>query len=158
MYLQVGVFDRQRERAASRGKAKADFKDRLGDEEFANEHKKKLDALTESERAALFAYTGNAFKDINKHLRTGSKISDPLKTTIAEMDSAMSKASLGRDTIAYRGITGDYASKLRVLHDEGKLIGATIEDKGFASMTVNKAVAKNWSVTINLEVKVPKTA
>ena len=95
-----GVFDRQRERAASRGKAKADFKDRLGDEEFANEHKKKLDALTESERAALYAYTGKAYEDINNHLRTGGKISDPLKTTIAEIDSAMSKASLGRDTIA----------------------------------------------------------
>ena len=70
----------------------------------------------------------------------------------------MEKATLGKDVIAYRGVTGSYSGRLKELHKEGKLIGATLEDKGFSSVTVDTEVAKGWSGSVNLELKIPKTA
>ena len=156
-----GVFDKQRANAKARAggdKDKSDFQDRNDDNEFAEDHKKKLDGLPDSQRAALRAYTGSFYEGINNHLRMDEEISDFLKDTISNMDAAMEKATLGKDVIAYRGIKGNYSDRLQKLHKEGKLIGATLEDKGFSSVTVDKEVAKSWSGSVNLELKIPKTA
>lgn len=156
-----GVFDKQRANAKARAggdKDKSDFQDRNEDTEFADDHMKKLDALTKAQRLAIYTYTGTSFSAINSHLRKGDEITQDLKSTISTIDSAMREASLGKDVIAYRGITGDYSSMLRALHADGKLVGSTLEDKGFSSMTVDKSVAKDWSSSVNLEVKIPKTA
>ena len=154
-----GVFDKQRANAKARaGGDKSDFQDRKDDNEFADEHMKKLDALPDSQRESLRTYTESYFEEINNHLRRGEEISDSLKTTISDMDAAMSKATLGRDIIAYRGVTGGYSDSLKELHKEGKLIGSTLEDKGFSSVTVDTEVAKDWSSSVNLELKIPKTA
>lgn len=156
-----GIFDKQRANAKVRAegdKDKPDFQNRLNDQEFATSHMEKLDNLPDSQRKALHTYTDSYYEDINAHLRKGENISDSLKTTISDMDAAMSKASLGRDVIAYRGVKGGYSDRLKELHKEGKLIGSTLEDKGFSSVTVDTEVAKDWSSSVNLELKIPKTA
>lgn len=158
-----GVFDKQRAKAGGNSKGgtapEREFKDRSKDDEFATSQMKKLDALPSDQLKALKEYTSATYEAINGHLRMGTAVSDGVLNTMAKMDEAMKTATVGVDLIAYRGITaGPYVSKLYEMYSKGTLVGASLHDKGFSSVTVDSDKAKEWSPSVNLELKIKKEA
>lgn len=97
---------------------------------------------TSSERAALAAYSGSMYRDINDCLRF---LADCGHISGAnEIKNYLARAALDKDTKLYRGVKGQYASALRaVLNKRG--VGALIEDRGLISTSVDQEVAKNFA-------------
>lgn len=106
--------------------------------------------LTSTEKDALTKYTGDNFLTINKGLRAGRS-----SGIVTQLDSALSKTSLPRDMVLYRGVGTTLADK--VFDKWNKSDGQPIEftDRAFVSTSARRNVAKNFSRNI-MEVRVPK--
>lgn len=94
-------------------------------------------ALTEDERHAVRTYTGQSYDPINQALRSGQKPTG----LVVDLDRAIGKSTLARDTIVYRGVKDP--GKLG-LH-EGNLVGATIRDRAFTSTSLDRRVAEKYA-------------
>lgn len=90
--------------------------------------------LDQKEQAAVTSYSmGDAAAQedwaiINRRLRRDASIKSDHKKMIAGLDSAVSAGKLSEDVTLYRGVTKQFADKLRELKPGDALI-----DKGFAS-------------------------
>ena len=95
-----------------------------------------LNSITSSEKSGVVTYTGNAYWDMNEYLR-GRSSSTSYKKAINSCQSALSKASLPKETIVRRG--SDYNALIDLgfgdltIQDKNKVIGAIITEKGFMS-------------------------
>ena len=114
--------------------------------------------LTSQEEAAIRAYTGHEYSDINGYLRGHNM--DPaaiasILEKVSHLDSALAKAALAKDTRVYRGI-----SDLRNLGlSERTLVGATIHDKGFMSTSTSRESARAFGGTMGgvlVRIRAPK--
>lgn len=87
------------------------------------------------EQAAGFLYFGEAHGDINSALRHGTDINDDLVNTL---DNIMTKDTLPRETVVYRGIRGkdNFISSIK---------DRTYRDAGYLSTTTDPEIAKGFS-------------
>jgi hypothetical protein len=92
--------------------------------------------MSQEENKALVWYQGNGYQTINKHLRTGAAKGQMTDQNIANLDKAIDKTSLSKDTILYRG-TAFSAYSTQLGDDPSKWVGKTFEDKGYMSTTVD---------------------
>lgn len=132
----------------------------LAHEEFKKRYEAWANSLTQDERASISWYQGTAYTTINGHLRGKFEADKTYTQAIAAMDSALNKApSLDDDLYAYRGVSGKTAGKLKS--------GLDLEDKGFVSLSLAPAVARNFGQRVLipgedyehptvLRIKVPK--
>lgn len=116
-----------------------------------------LKTITPTEKSGVRTYTGNAYQDMNKYLRGQSK-STNYADEIKACQSALSKASLPRETIVRRG--SDYnmlkelgAGKITP-QNKDKFIGGIIQDKGFVS--TSPSPHGGFSGSIEYVIKLPQ--
>lgn len=104
------------------------------------EEKKSTGAkLSTNEKTAISSYSGDNFLKINSQLRGGEK-SDP---DVARIDSAISKGSLGGETL-YRGMSREDAKKLFPGGDIKK--GMVVSDPAFLSTSKEKKIAGMFGI------------
>ena len=116
-----------------------------------------LKTISSSEKAGVVKYTSNAYSDMNSYLRGMSKTTrygDEIKAC----QSALSKASLPRETIVRRGSGYNMLNDIGLGNispsDKSKAIGAIVEDKGFVS--TSPASSGGFSGSIEYVIKLPK--
>lgn len=95
--------------------------------------------LSANEKTAISSYSGDNFLKINSQLRGGEK-SDP---DVARIDSAISKGSLGGETL-YRGMSREDAKKLFPGGDIKK--GMVVSDPAFLSTSKEKKIAGMFGI------------
>ena len=116
-----------------------------------------LKGITSVEKDGVVRYTSNAYRDMNGYLR-GFKSTTNYPDEIKACQSALSKASLPKETIVRRG--SDYnmldSVGLRNLSaaDKDKAIGVIVEDKGFTS--TSPASGGGFGGDIEYVIKLPK--
>lgn len=109
--------------------------------------------LTREQYEALERYTTNEYRNINGSLRGQEIATAENQEAIKQMQSALSKASLGEDMTLYRGsCIEELGSSLQGLSPE-ELVGRTYIQQGFMSTSASELVAKN-NFHGNLFVKV----
>lgn len=126
------------------------------------------DALTDTERKAINAYTGSWYKWINRYLRGVSDvINDDIRSTIDNLSSALSKTSISENVTVSRGI-GDENAMSNLLgisssdfeallaDNPNNLAGMVMKDSGFMSTTVNSRVTSTFSSKFELRLNVPE--
>ena len=113
----------------------------------SEEDAKKLEAwsqsnaeLTPVEHAAIAHWQGAGYDKINSELRAGAESADVRERSKA-LDAAISKHTLPVDTVLERGLKVNNSNAKRLPFE----VGATIRDPGFASTTVDDAVASKFS-------------
>ena len=116
-----------------------------------------LKNISYTEKSGVVKYTGSAYRDMNNYLR-GITSSTRYGDEIKACQSALSKASLPRETIVRRG------SGFNMLDDLGlgkvtpeninNFIGAIVEDKGFVS--TSPSPSGGFSGSIEYVIKLPK--
>ena len=148
-----------------------DYKERTNNDFVAHQEKLLDETINQDEALILHEYTRSS-QWINGYAR---QVKDPEKGVgemgkkIRNMDSAFEKSKqiggIPHDTILHRGIDSEF---LRDQLDSGNLkVGSIMVDKGFASTTIDKKVADNFSKTntddkenakdsIVLRIKTPK--
>jgi len=116
-----------------------------------------LKAITKAEKSGVVKYTSNAFYDMNSYLR-GLRPSTKYATAINNCQSALSKASLPKETIVCRGSDYNMLNSLGIgkvtKENKGNFIGAIVEDKGFTSTT--PSYGDGFYRDIEYVIKVPK--
>ena len=129
--------------------------------------------LSDKERYLLDRYVRDGYKKTNSHLRRSSEVGDSKREKflhdskerdVADMDSAFKKTAVSckRDMYLYRGMTLAVEKKKSDESWAGKLkVGDTITDKGFASASSEKGVARTfatsgYSTGVLFTIKVPK--
>jgi ADP-ribosyltransferase exoenzyme len=106
-------------------------------------------AATPREEAAVTAYAGQAYIDINTHLRTGERPFNKEVTDerVRELKKYIARSSVPEDVLAYRGMPG------RLIPE----VGDDVTDNGFTSISLKKDVAARFSNSNRiLEIEVPK--
>jgi hypothetical protein len=116
-----------------------------------------LKAITKAEKSGVVKYTSNAFYDMNSYLR-GLRPNTKYATAINNCQSALSKASLPKETIVCRGSDYNMLNSLGIgkvtKENKGNFIGAIVEDKGFTSTT--PSYGDGFYRDIEYVIKVPK--
>lgn len=79
---------------------------------------------------------------------------DDIEANIGRLDKAIEKEELKAKTTVYRGVEGDYLGL--DFSDPQKLIGKTVEDRGFMSTTGSKDIAAGYGKGVVLEIEAPK--
>lgn len=128
--------------------------------------------LSEQNKAALTAFSGDRFKDINSVLRKGVGARKDTHSLIKSMDTAFSRIKpLSTDVLVYRG--GFVEQKVWSKFLDGKGGNFYLNDPGFKATTVSESVAANFlndrlygatssarlsvdKVRIRMEILVPK--
>jgi len=96
----------------------------------ANEQFTKLDEqLSPAMLNAVKAYTDGSYKELNKNLRNGRPMDAAQATLAAQLDAALSKAKITKDTHVYRGV-GHAAEKF---FGPNPTIGTVVIDNGYIS-------------------------
>lgn len=119
-----------------------------------------IDTLNDTDIAALRAWTGPLYSDINRFLRYGVNVGDEIKQIAKNIEKALNKLELPETIIAKRGV-----EKTTLRHmfpditidkpeDIEKLIGKTFPDKGFFATTPHPQGGLGGGV--KMFVKVPK--
>jgi hypothetical protein len=97
--------------------------------------------LSSSQIAAIRAYTGTAYRTMNRYLREGGRVERKTLDYIAEIDRALSDNPAPARIIVYRGVSETYADELA---GNGLAIGDIIRDKGYLSTSRRKDVAEGF--------------
>lgn len=108
-------------------------------------------SLSAREVEAMQNYTGGMFQTLNPRLRAGKAASREDKADLQSMDAAFARAATKEPIVAYRGVSGDFAAKLKP--------GVTYTDGGFTSVSSDPKAADNFvrgDGSALLEVRVPK--
>lgn len=123
------------------------FKDWGYDKEGSNKwavdnYDKWLKGLSEQERAALYDYTDSLYQPLNRHFYNGGTIDDLsgwLKSSATQMDKALSRAVISRDTVLYRGVDCPYLMKLfdKFSDNPKKMVGLPYTPNAYISTSVN---------------------
>lgn len=119
-------------------------------------------SLSDKETSALGSYVGGGYTATNKQLRDG-ELKPAIATRVRRMDSALAKASAPEDVVAFRGIRDLRAVTGVGPKDAESLVGATIRDKGYLSMSLDRSTAssgffRNRDDGAVLVVSIPKGA
>lgn len=127
--------------------------------------KREIRGVNEKEKQALKAYTLAGSYPLNDFLRNGTSVekgkwsnATPLRTNedvkeaVQEIDSAMERASLDKETTVFRGVNNDVWKMIT----EGLEVGGVIQDKGFVSTSLKKLTSS--SLTHFMKIVVPKGA
>lgn len=118
---------------------------------FLSSAVKWLKGLPSAERDALLKFKGIYGKEVNKHLRHGTKGVDP--ALAGRIEAAIDAAPpLKNDTIVWRGLRGVVDDPLKYLRQHGNIIS----DKGFASTSLDPNVARRFSDGTLVRVTLPK--
>ncbi|WP_330345355.1 protein phosphatase [Streptomyces longwoodensis] len=80
-----------------------------------------LDDLPPESRDSLVTYTGNAYDDINSHLRFGTDVPDSIVHTIDEMDKVMGARPVPESIMVVRGTGIDHLHLSSPLDMEGRV-------------------------------------
>lgn len=128
-----------------------------GYQRFADIQASSLGVLTGDEEQALVKYSHGYDGKINKALRTGTSLADlrsrdPVTAHYERnLASVMERSVLSRNVITYKGmwdVSGDIRAKM--------VKGATIEDKGYASTSLSKEVAKGFGSHVTVVIRARK--
>lgn len=114
--------------------------------------------LSRAEKNALENMSGNYFALINARLRGIEKSLSPiLRNTLKNAESALSKASLSRSRLLFRGVS---SSSLHAQVVAGTLKkGSILTEKGFMSTSEKYGVARNFAGKSNaviFRIQAPK--
>ncbi len=116
-----------------------------------------LKVLVDSERDAVHTYTGSAYENMNEYLR-GLRKTTYYEDEIKACQSALSKASLPRETIVRRGSGYNMLDELgfdRITPDsKSNFIGAIVQDKGFVSTSPDSS--GGFSGSIEYVIRLPQ--
>lgn len=113
-------------------------------------------SLSSEQYAALNAYTGSAYENINKTLRgLGSSFDSGNKEKAILIHQALSACSIPVDCTVYRGASNQALGSLQNVPDT-QLVGAFISDKGFMSTSLN--LKDSFIDDIKLVISVPAGA
>lgn len=115
------------------------------------------DQLSPEQKAAVKAYTGMAYTNINATLRglTGNFQSEEYRIWARQLQGALQQASVPCDCVVYRGMKSEALGGLADLTD-GELVGKVYTDNGFMSTSLNREDA--FGGNVRLEIEVPKGA
>jgi len=116
-----------------------------------------LKTITDTEKSGVRTYTGSAYNDMNSYLR-GFKSKTSYKKEIEACKSALSKASLPRETIVRRGSGYNMLNSLNLGNvtpeNKTKFIGAIVQDNGFVS--TSPASSGGFSGSIEYVIRLPQ--
>lgn len=121
-----------------------------------NAQAKKSAEYTAQDKMVLSYYQGAGYGLINNALRAGETSS-----ATKLMDAAIAKNKLAQETVSYRGVT-DIEKVLGIkITDPKKLIGKSIEEKSYMSVSSSKKVAQSFAEggsgkSAVFKLKVPK--
>ena len=123
--------------------------------EDAKAMQRTLDPWTPAEREGLTIYTGGTYREMNSYLRKGGSgyISDYARKAITGAQKGM--RAMPRKLLVHRGCDFQqfgFSSYEQAL----KLVGKTVQDKGFLSTSAGGRGA--FSGSVNLEIEVPQGA
>jgi hypothetical protein len=111
-------------------------------------------SLTKAEYEAVRAYTGDNYYNINRVLRGLERSYEGNNEKYVELISqALNKYPVPEDVVVYRGTSIDSLGKLKNLPPD-KLVGKTIQEKGFMSTSLDPSQAFHNDITY--VIKVPK--
>lgn len=136
---------------------------------FDKQSKRDAKSLSYSESRYLQIYLNNndlepAYRKINGHLVKGDHISDELTRTIDSMTDTLSKHTLKRDMVLYRGMRRSAAERIfGKMSDESiqelkdRLEGCTYIEKGFSSTSILERDALEYTSFkgVLFEIKAP---
>lgn len=116
-----------------------------------------LKTVSSTEKSGVHTYTSSAYHDMNKYLR-GKTSSTAYSNEIKACQSALSKASLPKETIVRRGSDYNMLKELNLgtitPQNKDRVIGAIVQDKGFVS--TSPASGGGFSGDIEYIIKVPQ--
>lgn len=116
-----------------------------------------LRTITSTEKAGVVKYTSNAYYDMNSYLR-GFQSTTKYPDEIKACQSALSKASLPRETIVRRGSGYNMLNELGIGNvtpqNKGNFIGGIVEDKAFIS--TSPSPHGGFSDSIEYIIKLPE--
>lgn len=118
--------------------------------DFSNEEKKGIENYTSDKADFKKGIFKPAYQEINSSLRKDGSVSESHKKTVEILDKTFQKASSLEDFTVYRGVSEDFANKLKS--------GTSFYDKGFVSTTSDKNIAGEFSGSkgVLMEISVPK--
>ena len=114
-----------------------------------------LTLITSEEKSGVVTYTGSAYWDMNRYLRGQGDTYHA--NEIKACKSALSKASLPKETIVRRGSGYNMLEELGIDISEAnkdKFVGAIVTEKGFFS--TSPAPGGGFSDSIEYIIKIPK--
>ncbi|CAM5745885.1 putative NAD(+)--arginine ADP-ribosyltransferase Mav [Streptomyces afghaniensis 772] [Streptomyces afghaniensis] len=117
-----------------------------------------LDDLPAESRQALKTYSGDAYTQINSHLRFGDEVSDSLKHTISEMDKVMGARPVPEDIMVVRGTgVGHIKVDGAPIDSPLDMLGGTFDDKAFTSTALGKTPPPPFDQNpVWMHLRVPK--
>lgn len=102
--------------------------------------------LTNKEEDAILTYTTSKHLSINGGLRKGN-LSKEDAATVEQLDSALSKSRLKKETTLYENQKLYRAASIPEVNaalNSGKAVGFEFTEKGYSSTTTNKDIARNF--------------
>lgn len=129
------------------------------DFEETDEYRKSISGLTEKEKAAVYRYSESGFdysySYVNYYNRTGTlppnHALDDMKAAVQNIDSAVSKVTLPKDTLLYRATNlQEYG-----IHKKDLTEGLVLKDKSVSSTSLLRSVADTYKSRdgVILEIK-----
>ncbi|MEE1301474.1 MAG: ADP-ribosyltransferase, partial [Bacteroidales bacterium] len=116
-----------------------------------------LKTISATEKSGVRTYTGSAYTDMNRYLR-GQSSSTSYAKEIKACQSALSKASLPKETIVRRGSDYNMLKELGIGNvtpqNKNQFIGAIVTDKGFVSTSPTSG--GGFSGSIEYVIKLPQ--
>lgn len=109
-------------------------------------------SLNSEEKGVVRSYTDGGYKNVNQLLRHGKKLHEHLAVFAKQMDKAIAKSVLVKNTKLYRGLSGSVSSIL----GEDPHVGDVIMDNGF--MSTSKSPYGSFGGYMKLEINMPKGA
>lgn len=105
-------------------------------------------SLTDPQHAAVKAYSGSHYADLNNAARNGGKSSSEfIQNTMKALDKAIQAADLPEDVVVWRGIKTDYINAD---------VGDEVVHTSYMSTSMNKDTAQGFASAAIMEIKVPK--
>lgn len=114
--------------------------------------------FTKAEVDELRRYSGGAYQNVNKFLRTGQvgpANRAPTQDVIQGVDAAMKRSRLPSDVIVHRGISTD-ALGVKSGADLQALVGKTLQDKGYMSTALGGTKDQFARAQVQMRLRVPK--
>lgn len=159
---------------------------RQASQKMLAENKRFIKKLPKEQYDAIKTYTGESYKTVNRHFRTGSKLGQKLLGIPDDLDQALNH-EIGQDVKVFRGLSKlpdnwsvamDDAAGKRLRAVAGKIKRKTlkpsqvgdlnaalaqlgefqVEDPAYMSTTYAQRVAKEFSSNIRMELNVPREA
>lgn len=109
--------------------------------------------LTREEKAAAKYYTGPGFIPLNGALRSGTEMSPQVAFYKRQLDNALAKHQVQRDTTVYRGLS---SGPWLLGNPPGFNPGDTYSDAGYMSTAVSDGPPDNYKADVMFQIEVPK--